>query len=295
MVRVLVLVYEHVLELPLVVLQHVGVLVEKAHGVVDEVFKVHGSGLEQAGGVGGVYLADLALARVGALAVFRGVALGREQLVLGRVYHRQDAARRVDLLVEIHLAQDGLHHAVAVRGVVDGEVARIAQLVRVAAQYAHAGAVEGARPDVVGLGAELGGKAAFQLVRGLVREGDGDDAPRLHRLVGSERLRLRRGTGLEHGQVGLRGALGHLVTVGCASVFEQVGDAVYEHGGLSAACPCEDEQRPLRGHNSLALHGVQVAEIIGNDAPSCGDISLLKVIFHSETFYHIATGYARAV
>ena len=69
-VGVLVLVDEHVPEALAVVLEHVGVLVEQAHGVAEQVVEVHGAGPLQAGLVLAVDVGDLALEdRPGALAV----------------------------------------------------------------------------------------------------------------------------------------------------------------------------------------------------------------------------------
>ena len=39
--------------------------------------------------------------------------------------------------------------------------------------------------------------------------------------------------------------LRYLVTVTGSAVTQKIRNAVYEHGGLSAACPREYQQRPL--------------------------------------------------
>ena len=286
-VGVLILVNEYIFELPLIVLADVGVLLQEPHGVVQQVVEVHRPGGEEPRGVALVYLAELALPGVGALAVFGGVLLGAHEPVARAVDDGEHAARGIDLLVEVELAQHGLHDRELVGAVVDGEAPGVAEPVRVAAQYAHAGRVEGAGPDVLRGGAEHGLEAALELVGGLIREGDGEYAPGLHGLERGEAARLVRGPGLEHGEVRLRSARGKLVRVRRAAVAQQVCHAVDEDGGLPAACPGENEQRPLRGQHSLALHGVQLAEIVLNYPPPCGDVSLFEVVFHSGLFYHI--------
>ena len=262
-------------------LEHVRVLVEEADGVVEQVVEVHGPGGEEAGGVDLVYLGDLPQPRVRGGAVLGGKALGGEQLVPRGVQPGEDGLGRIYLVVQVHLADDALHYGEAVRRVVDGEVARVAELVGVAAEYAHAGGVEGAGPDVVGPLAEHGLETGLELVGGLVGEGDGDDAPGLHGLVRGEAARLVRGPGLQHCKVRLRCALRHLVRIRGAAIFEQICDPVYQHRGLAASSPCKNQQRAFRGEHGLPLHGVELCEIGLDDPLSRRDISFFKVFIHS--------------
>ena len=294
-VRVLILVYQHIFELTLVVLEHIRALAEEAHRVVEQVVEVHGPGGEQALGVELVDLRRLAQAHVAGSAVALGEELGREQLVARGIQPREHAFGRVDLVVQVQLAQYGAHDAQSVGRIVDGEIPRVAKAVGVPAQDAHAGRVEGAGPDVVRLRPQHGLQARFKLVCGLVGEGDGDDAPGLHAAVGGDALRLRRGAGLQNGEVGLRGVFGDLVRVRRAAVFEQIGHAVYQHGGFSAARAGQDEQRPLRGQHGLALHGVQARKVGLDDRAARCDIAFFKICsIHSSLFYHSRAPRARA-
>ena len=294
-VRVLILVYQHIFELTLVVLEHVRALAEEAHRVVEQIVEVHGPGGEQALGIELVDLRRLAQPHVAGGAVPPGEELGREQLVARGIQPREHAFGRVDLVVQVQLAQYRAHDREAVRRVVNREVARVAQTVGIPPQYAHAGRVEGAGPDVVRLRPKHALQARLELVCGLVGEGDGDDAPGLHAAVGGDALRLRRRAGLQNGEVGLRGVFGDLVRVRRAAVFEQIGHAVYQHGGFSAARAGEDEQRPLRGQHGLPLHGVEARKVGLDDRAARCDIAFFKICsIHSSLFYHSRAPRARA-
>ena len=131
-------------------LQHVRLLAEEAHGVVEQVVEIHGPGGEEPLGVELVYLRNLPHAGIAGAAVALGEELRGEQLVARGVQPGEDGFGGIDLVVQVQLADYGLHDGEAVRSVVDGEVAGVAQAVGVPAEYAHAGGVEGAGPDVVG-------------------------------------------------------------------------------------------------------------------------------------------------
>ena len=263
-------------------LQHVLVLLEEADGVVEQVVKVHGAGGEEPRGVDLVYLRYLPLPRVGGGAVFRREALGGEQLVPRGVEPGEDGLGRVDLVVQVHLLYDALHDGEAVRGVIDGEVARIAELVGVAPEDTHAGGVESAGPDVVRTLAQHLLQPGLELVGCLVGEGDGDDAPGLHGLVGGKAQGLLGGARLQHREVGLRSALRDLVRIRSPAEFEQVGDPVYEDGGLPAPGPGKNQQRAFRGEHGLPLHGVELCEF-GLDEPlPRRNVSFFKIpVIHS--------------
>ena len=108
-VRILILVDEDVFELALIVLQHVLVLLEETDGVIQQVVEVHGPGGKEPGGVGLVDIRYLPQARVRRIAVLRSEGLRREQLVPGGVQPGEDGLRRIDLVVQVHLPDDGLH------------------------------------------------------------------------------------------------------------------------------------------------------------------------------------------
>ena len=80
------------------------------------------------------------------------------------------------------------------------------------------------------------------------RLGDGKAA---HQLVHPLHHLLRGFVGERHGQDGV-----------ChdAAVFDEMGDAVGDNPGLTAARPGEDEDRPVRGFNGFALLRVEFIE-----------------------------------
>jgi hypothetical protein len=112
-----------------------------------------------------------------------------------------------------------------VGGVVDREVRAVAEPGRLPAEDAPARGVEGEDPDPPRRVAEQALEPVAHLVRGAVREGDREDLVRLR-----------------------------------ADRADQVGDAMGEHARLARARSRDDEQRPLRGEDGLALGGIQVGE-----------------------------------
>ena len=115
-------------------------------------------------------------------------------------------------------------------------------------------------PDVVRLRAEQVRQAFAQLICRLVREGDGQNAPRRCRAQGTEGIRplhallrwvfcllLQKIDVLQHGiRRNLRAVRG-------AAITDQIGDAVDEDGRLAAAGAGQQQERPLRGQNGLEL------------------------------------------
>ena len=227
-------------------------LLQELHGVVDEIVEVHGVGREEAPHILLVYLRDLELAVIAGRGGVRPVLGGPELGVLGVADLPEHAAGRKALLVEVLLLQDALDQRLAVRRVIDREVVREAELFRVPAQDAHAGGVEGAGPDVVGLVAQHVGEAVLELAGGFVREGDGEDAPGLHRAQRRISCGLRPAL-LQQAEHLLVCIGGQLVAVGGAAVAEEVRDAVDQHRGLAAPGPGQDQQRALCGQHGLLL------------------------------------------
>ena len=271
-VRVLILVDEHVAETPLPVLTHVRMLVEQADGVVDEVVKIHRPGGKQALPVGLVYLADADIARVVRGLCARKVLLGRDAGVLGAADLREHGAVWKRLLIEVHLLDDALDDRQTVRRVIDCEAVGIAELVRVPPQDAHARGVEGRGPDIRrGLRTEHPLNALLELIRCLVREGDGDDAPRLDRLDRRRPARApplvrRQIRALEQREILLRRPFGHFVRVRAAAVLDEICDPVDEHRGFTAAGSGQQQQWAFRSQDRLSLHIVQVREVRRDEA-----------------------------
>ena len=136
-----------------------------------------------------------------------------------------DPARREALRVLAELLEARLDEAHLVGLVVDREGRAVAEPLRLAAQDAAAGGVEGEDPDRPRRATEHALEPLAHLRRGLVRERDREDLVRLD-----------------------------------AVRPDQVGDPVGEDAGLPGACPRDDEQRPVDVEHGLALGGVEVGE-----------------------------------
>ena len=281
-VRVLILVDEDIAEAALPVLAHVLVLVEQADGVVDQVVKIHRPGGKQTLPVGLVHLADADAARVVRRLRARQILLRRDAGILGAADLREHGAVRKRLLVEIHLLENALDDRLTVRRVIDREAVGIAELVGVPPQDAHARGVERRGPDVRrGLGAEHALDAVLELVGRLVRERDGDDAPRLDRLdrrcpLRAPALVRRQVRALEQRKVRHRRRVRHLVGVGPAAVLDEIRDPVDEHRSFTAAGTSQQQQWAFRGQDRLPLHIVQVREVRRNEASARLHIALFK-------------------
>ena len=267
-VRVLILVDEDVAEFALIVVPHLRLIFQQAHGAEDKVVEIERVRLTEHTVVARIDLGDALAFPVAAARPLPGKLLRREQLVLRLGDHGKHVARRQRLFVQLHLLENVLHHTLAVVGVVDGEVPGKAELINVAAQDAHTGGVECQRPDLVRARDPEGRKALAQLLRGLVGKGHGKHLPRSWRLHRAEtphlpalvRGRLLRVT-LQKGKVALRHVRGNLIAVAPAPVGQQVRDAVDEHRRLAAARAREQQQRPLGRQHAAALLGVQLCKI----------------------------------
>ncbi|MEZ4387525.1 MAG: hypothetical protein R3D98_08085 [Candidatus Krumholzibacteriia bacterium] len=231
LVGVLELVDQHVAELARVLLAEVLLGLEQVDGLEDEVVEVDGLALAQALLVGGVDAGE-GLVGVGGGGGRR--LLRRLVVVLPGADRAADRRQSPLLDVEVEVLQDALQKALLVVGVVDGEVARQAEAVGVAAQDARAGGVEGADPEGSAVLAHGRGHPLLHLARGLVGEGVGQDLARVHAL------------------------------------FQQPGDAGGEHARLAAAGAGDDEDGAVRGGDGLALGGIQGREEVGHGGPSPG-------------------------
>ena len=227
-VGVLVLVDEHIPELPLVEVPHLLKLLEE--------------------------LGDLGQAVVPGLLALGQIFLRQLHGVLGPGDVPQHGPGRELLVVQVQVLQAVLDDPDGVVGVVDGEGGGEAQPVDVPAQDAHAGGVEGGGPHVLRLG-----QAVLQLPGGLVGEGDGQNGPGGGGLQAAQPLLARlvlRGGGdlpggvvLQKGQVVGSHPLRHLLAVRSPAVLHQIGDSVDEHGGLAAPRPGQKEEGALGGQH----------------------------------------------
>ena len=177
MVGVLILVHQHVPEFALIILQNILVLLQKLNGDVDDVVKIQGVVVLQAGlvfavGTGDVLRPDVA----GALRPVQHLP-GRHHFVLLPADGAKDIFRRKRLVVQLHVLNDLLHDALGVRRIVNGKAPGKAHPLDVPPQDAAAGGMKRHRPDILRLRAEKIGKPLLHFICGLVGKGDGDDAP----------------------------------------------------------------------------------------------------------------------
>ena len=147
--------------------------------------------------------------------------VGVDELVLPEADDAVDTARGEPLRVEAEVADDVAGEAVGVGGVVDRELAGVAERVAVGAQDAHARRVERRHPHRPDDGSDERPDALAHLGRGLVGERDGEDLRRVDALV------------------------------------DEVGDAVREHAGLAGAGTGDDEQRARFVDDGVELIGVE--------------------------------------
>ena len=227
-VRVLVLVDQHVPEPSPVALRDHREALQQLDGRHDQVVEVERVRLPQPRLVAGVPLREHRVERVGRAGRRPGLARERlrvDQLVLERGDLRDQHLGRVPLGVQIELARDHGHQLERVRGVVDREARAQRERRGLFAQDPHARRVERRDPH------RLGGRAdqrldPFTHLRGcLVRERDRED------LTGPGPVR-----------------------------GEQVRDPVGQHARLARTCARDDQQRAARVQHRLALLRVETDE-----------------------------------
>ena len=208
MVRVLVLVDEDVAERLLPLAPRLREALQHLHGEHEQVVEVDR--------VGAVQRALVEVVHLGHRLVPEGadpaqVLLGGDERVLRVRDLRVDAPRREPLRVLAELLEAVLHDAHLVGLVVDRERRPVAEPLRLAAQHAAAGGVEGEDPDRARRRAEHALQPLAHLAGRLVRERDREDLVRLH----------------PHGA-------------------DQVRDAVRQHARLARARARDDQHRALR-------------------------------------------------
>ena len=152
-VGVLILVDEHIAEILLVELKHIGMVAEEDVGLDQQVVEVHSSCLETAVPVvpvDNVQQWALGTCIVGEQFLVRAIHAWRNQVVLRIRDLRLHAVGLVDFVVELHLLDDGLDQGAGVGLVVDGKVGAKTQTTRFAPEYAAEERVEGAHPESSG-------------------------------------------------------------------------------------------------------------------------------------------------
>ena len=266
---VLILVHQQIAVLVLVELPHVRVVGQQLNGLVDQIVKVKGTGLFQLFFVGGV---DLGRQRALGVPGGGGQRLLRaDQLILPAAHLVDGALDGQELVIHVQFLVDGLHDPLGVIRVVDGETAGIADLLRPAAQDAHAGRVEGGGKHLVPfLAAQHPAQALLQLPGRLVGEGDGHHVPAAHRVLAEHpvqpegRVRAGHDGRAQSLEVFLRCRAGRLPGPVGRTEPDEVCNAVDQHGGLAGTGTGQNEQRAVGGKHRPALHLVQPAELFFN-------------------------------
>ena len=190
-VGVLILVNQHVAELPLVVFPHLPVVPQQPHRVQNDVVEVQSVGLKQLLRVKAIHFTYSDFTPFSGTFPLLAELLRRLHTVLGVGHHRQHLPHGKSLLVQVKRFQTVLYHPLAVIGVIDSEVTGKAHVLNVPPQNADAGAVERGGPHVPGLLPQHPLQALFQLCGGLVGKRDGQHLPGPGRLHGAEILHQR--------------------------------------------------------------------------------------------------------
>ena len=223
-VRVLILVDQHVPERLLPALQRLGEPLQHLDGEHQQVVEVHRVRVVQPLLVQPVHVGHgLVVERLDAAQVL----VRADQLVLRVRDLRVDPARDEPLRIAVEILQALLGQPHLVGLVVDREVRLVAEPRRLAAEDPAARGVEGEDPDRPGDVAEQALEPVAHLPGRLVRERDREDLVRVH-----------------------------------AAGRDQVRDPVGEDAGLPRAGAGDHEQRPLGRQHRLPLGRVQVGEVV---------------------------------
>ncbi len=214
-VGVLVFIHVDIREPLLVMLQDQWEELEHGNGVQQQVIEVHGVVAPQLFLVGSVNPVD----HPGQVVMhLRAVAVRVDHLVLGVIDKRPHQPGRMAFGIYFHISHDLVDHAQLIVVVVNGEVALITEPLRLAAQDAGAGGVEGGDPDGAGARSSQAMDPPPHLLRRLVGEGY-SQYPRGINPPGSH----------------------------------QQGDAVGEDAGLPAPRPSQDEKGAVQVEGRLPL------------------------------------------
>ena len=138
-----------------------------------------------------------------------------------------DPARREALRILVERLEALLDEANLVGLVVDGEVRAVAEPRRLPAEDPATCGMEGQHPHRPDDAAQQSAQPRAHLVGGLVREGDREDLGRLHATRG-----------------------------------DQVPDSIRENTRLPRPGAGDDQHRPLRRENRVALRRIQVREVL---------------------------------
>ena len=300
-ISVLILVHQHITELPLIMLANGIKFLQELDGQIDDVVKIHCVVFLQLSLVAAVALGDLDHAHVVLLLGGPGTFLGGDHAVLLPGDDGQHQLGREGLVVQPHILEDILHDLLGVRSIINGEAAAVAQMLDVRhrghiigilvvlPQDAAAGGVEGHGPDAPGAVAQHPLQTLLELAGGLVGEGDGQHPVGIHGHLGAEAvgpLPLSSGQygtePLQKFRILFHDTLGDAPGLITPSEADEVGDAVDEDGGLAGARTRQQQQRALGSQSGGALHGIQVCEPGFDILPAGSQEAFFKGVIHSD-------------
>ena len=219
-VGILVLIHHNVLKAFLVSPENFPVRTEKLHCFHDQVIKIHGIVFPESLLVFLVCLGNLLLPVIpyGTAGIF----LRRYQLIFGRGNCGKNSPLLHGLGINHQTLTDLFHHRFLVVCVINGKVIVIAHPVGIAAQYPHAGGMEGGDPDAVRAYAHNILHTLLHLPRCLVGKGDCHNIPWVY-----------------------------------PQFIYQVSNSVGKHTGFSRTCASQQKNRPLCGKDALFLLFIQ--------------------------------------
>ena len=186
-VGVLILIHKDILELLLILRQHIGAVTQQDVGLQQQIVEVHSSVSLAAAAVLHIHLAKLRhlhLSVLGGKARVRHIGTRGNQGILGVGDTRENTRRLVLVVSQIALLADCLDEILAVVGLIDGECLGVAYTLGILPQDTRKDRVESTHSDVVRRRAFDHLLNAFtHLACRLVGEGEGEDVPGLDTLL----------------------------------------------------------------------------------------------------------------
>ncbi|MPN16990.1 hypothetical protein SDC9_164339 [bioreactor metagenome] len=178
---------------------------------------------------------------------------------------------RQKFIINIILLIDFFHRPQRIVAVINSKAFGVPQPLGIPPQDAHTGRVKRACRNFACIGGpQHCFKPRTQLPRRLVGKGDREDLPRFYRTDRQQGQQFFTGPsagfqqGLQFFYFFLRYGAKHTVTVVRRAKPYQVGNAVDQHCGLTAACTCQDQQGAIHRKNRVLLHRVELAKTLLN-------------------------------
>ena len=228
-IGVLVLIDQDIPEAMLVFVEDLGVALQQFVGLEKQIIEIHGTRLETTQGVGFVEAVHIAAAvrqvfadQVAVVFVF----LRTQQVVFSTGDAVVDDVGLVQIGIELQLLDQSFDQALAVVGIVDGEVAGVTDLGCFHPEDLGEDAVEGSHPNVARICTHYLLNPRPHFLGGLVGKSEGEDVEGVDALV------------------------------------HQMRNAVRKHPGFARSCTCYDHHRPFCTLHSCTLFLVQQVQIV---------------------------------